>query len=211
MTKSAACGQACIGCRDFPCQGVDQAAYRVPQVTPDAERVRLIMISEAAAADAADDYYAPGVGPEAPLFVRTTLQAFQLAGADVTSLEDLLAMGAYLTTAIKCGKVGYSIKAAPIRACSLILERELAQFPGTQVLMLMGDVAIQSINQIARRHGEPRVIPTGATYKIRGGNYSWRHMRVFPSYLQAGRAFSIEASKRRMIAEDLGAALALLD
>jgi hypothetical protein len=33
---------------------------------------------------------------------------------------------------------------------------------------------------------------------------------VFPSYLQAGKAFYIEKSKRRMIAEDIRAAMQLL-
>lgn len=36
-----------------------------------------------------------------------------------------------------------------------------------------------------------------------------RGARVFPSYLQAGPSFFIEKSKRRMIAEDIAAALAL--
>jgi hypothetical protein len=63
------------------------------------------------------------------------------------------------------------------------------------------------INYIARRAGEPRVIPAGSTYKIRGQEYRFRGIRTFPSYLQAGPSFFIEKSKRRMIAEDLAAAL----
>lgn len=47
------------------------------------------------------------------------------------------------------------------------------------------------------------------TYKIRGGEYYFRGARVFPSYLQAGPSFFIEKSKRRMIAEDIAAALAV--
>jgi hypothetical protein len=35
-------------------------------------------------------------------------------------------------------------------------------------------------------------------------------MRVFPSYLQAGPSFFIEKSKRRMIAEDISAAMQLV-
>jgi len=53
------------------------------------------------------------------------------------------------------------------------------------------------------------VIPAGATYRIRGREYSYRGARVFPSYLQAGPSFFIEKSKRRMIAEDIAAALAV--
>ncbi len=74
----------------------------------------------------------------------------------------------------------------------------------------MGDVAIQALNGIAQRAGEQRVIPAGATYKIRGQEYRFRGARAFPSYLQAGPSFFIEKSKRRMIAEDIAAALQLL-
>ncbi|WP_152031648.1 uracil-DNA glycosylase [Longilinea arvoryzae] len=49
-----------------------------------------------------------------------------------------------------------------------------------------------------------------STYKLRGQTFTYRGRRVFPSYLQAGPSFFIEKSKRRMIAEDLKAALALL-
>jgi hypothetical protein len=51
-------------------------------------------------------------------------------------------------------------------------------------------------------------VPAGPTYRIRGGDFRFRGCRVFPSYLQAGPAFFIEASKRRMIAEDIAAAMA---
>ena len=76
--------------------------------------------------------------------------------------------------------------------------------------MLMGDVAIQALNHIARRAGEARVIPAGSTYKLRGQAFSFRGMRVFPTYLQAGPAFFIEKSKRKAIAEDIAAALRLV-
>ena len=74
----------------------------------------------------------------------------------------------------------------------------------------MGDVAIRAVNYIAKRAGEGRVIPAGSTYKIRGQEYRFRGRRAFPSYLQAGPSFFIEKSKRRMIAEDIAEAMALL-
>ena len=135
--------------------------------------------AEAAPPDPADDYYAPQTAGGDPLFQQTTVQAFQDAGASVTAIQDLLAGGIYFTTAVKCGKVGYGLKAATIGACSHILEGELALFPNVQVYMLMGDVAIKAVNAIARRAGEPRVIPAGSTYKIRGRPFSWRGRRVF--------------------------------
>jgi len=69
--------------------------------------------------------------------------------------------------------------------------------------MLMGDTAIKALNAVARRAGEARVIPDGSTYRISGGKYFFRGIRVFPSYLQAGPSFFIEKSKRKMIAEDI--------
>jgi uracil-DNA glycosylase len=138
---------------------------------------------------------------------RAPVPAFQDAGAAVSSLQDILDLGAYLTTAVKCGKTGYGIATATIERCSHILEQELALFPQARVLLLMGDVAIKAVNGIARRAKEPRVIPAGSTYKLRGQAYTWRGMRAFPSYLQAGPSFFIEKSKRKMIAEDIAAAL----
>jgi uracil-DNA glycosylase len=75
---------------------------------------------------------------------------------------------------------------------------------------LMGDVAIESVNLIAKRAGQPRVIPAGSTYKIRGQEYFFQGRRAFPSYLQAGPSFFFEKSKRRMIAEDIRKAAELV-
>ena len=89
------------------------------------------------------------------------------------------------------------------------MEQELDLFPNVQAFLLMGDVAIKAVNYIAKRAGEERVIPVGSTYKIRGSAYSFRGRRAYPSYVQAGPSFFIEKSKRRMIAEDIAAALDL--
>jgi hypothetical protein len=193
-------------CSKFPCADVRHECYILPKIDINAEDVSIILISEAAPAEALDYYYAEGN----PLFQQTTVQAFRDAGADVSSIGDLLGMGVYLTTAVKCGKTGYGLKAATIRECSLLLEQEIGLFPKVQAFLLMGDVAIKAVNYIAQRAGEGRAIPAGSTYKIRGGEYTFRGRRAFPSYLQAGPAFFIEKSKRTMIAEDIAAALALV-
>jgi uracil-DNA glycosylase len=164
------------------------------------------MVSEAAPADPDDYYYAEGN----PLFQQTTVQAFNDAGVNVSSVQDILKLGVYLTTAVKCAKTGYGLKAGTVKECSLILEHELALFPKVKVYLLMGDVAIKAVNYIAERVGEGRVIPAGSTYKIRGQEYSFRGKRAFPSYLQAGPSFFIEKSKRKMIAEDIASALRLI-
>ena len=195
----------CVRCSSFPCQDVRHDVYIVPDINIDPDAVTTVMISEAAPANLADYYYAGGEA----LFEQTTVQAFSDAGSSVASIQDILAIGVYLTTAVKCGKTGYGIKAATVRECSKLLEQELAQFPNTKVYLLMGDVAIKAVNYIAKRAGEGRVIPAGSTYKIRGQKYFFRGRRAFPSYLQAGPSFFIEKSKRRMIAEDIAAALSL--
>jgi len=196
----------CVGCAKFPCTDVKRECYAIPKVDVRPRDVSIIMISEAAPANPDDYYYAKG----RPLFQQTTVQAFNDAGADVESIKDILALGVYLTTAVKCAKTGYGLKASTIEACSLILEKELALFPNAEVLLLMGDVAIKAINYIAKRAGKGRVIPAGSTYRIRGQKYCFQGKRVFPSYLQAGPSFFIEKSKRKMIAQDIATALRLV-
>lgn len=195
--------QDCIGCKTFPCQDVDPAGYAIPNVELDPQSVSVVLISEAAPPNPADYYYAPGD----PAYQQTTVLAFNDAGLAVTSIQDILHLGMYLTTAVKCAKTAYSIQTATIKECSFILEDELALFPNVRAYLLMGDVAIRAFNEVSRRLGQGRVIPAGSTYKLRGTDYFYQEARVFPSYLQVGPSFNIEKSKRRMIAEDIAAAL----
>jgi len=74
----------------------------------------------------------------------------------------------------------------------------------------MGNVAIKAVNAIAKRNKEPRPVPAGSTYRIRGGEFFFRGARVLPSYVQAGAAFFVEKSKRRMIAEDIKKAMQIV-
>lgn len=194
---------ATVKCIDFPCTDTSRLSYLVPGVEVDPAKVSILLISEAAPVNPADYYYA---GPNA-LFVQTTMLAFQDAGAKVASIEDILNLGVYLTTAVKCGKTGYGIATPTIENCSYLLEKELALFPNVKVCLLMGDVAIKAVNMIAKRNGEPRVIPAGSTYKIRGGEFTFRGARALPSYVQAGPAFFVEKIKRKTIAEDIHNAL----
>lgn len=195
----------CVGCAKFPCADVKHECHVIPNLEVKPEEVSIVMISEAAPENSKDYYYAKGNS----LFQKTTVQAFNDAGAEVESIKDILDLGVYLTTAVKCGKTGYGIKAGTIEECSRLLEKELALFPNVEVFMLMGEVAIKAINFIAKRAGEGRVIPAGSTYKIRSQKYFFHGRRVLPSYLQAGPSFFIEKSKRKMIAEDIAVALTL--
>lgn len=74
--------------------------------------------------------------------------------------------------------------------------------------MLVRNVAVKSINRIAKRTGEGRGIPAGSTSKKRGQKCPLRGARAFPSSLQAGPTYFIEKSKRRMLAEGDGRPLA---
>ena len=197
----------CIGCHSFPCSDVKHDLYTLPEIDVDPESIKMLVISEVAPQHTTDYYYAG----EDSLFEQTTLLAFEDAGLKADSISDLVGMGIYFTTAVKCGKNDYGIKAATIKQCSEILEQEIGLFPRVAVYMLMGDVAIKGLNYIAKRVGEPRVIPAGSTYKIRDKAYFYKEIRAFPSYLQAGPSFFIEKSKRKMIAEDLHSALKLLE
>jgi hypothetical protein len=192
-----------IQCIDFPCTEARQESYLVPDIDLDPESIKVMLISETAPTDVKDYYY----GSCEAMFARTTVQAFQEAGASIGTVQDLLQMGIYMTTAVKCGKYGYAVATSTISHCSSLLEREIDLFPNVKAYLLMGDVAIKALNAIAKRQGKPRVIPAGSTYKIRGSEFAYLGRRVFPSYLQAGPSFGIEKIKQRMIAEDIGKAM----
>jgi uracil-DNA glycosylase len=194
----------CLRC-DLPCTDVKKELF-APQPTIQPEKVKLVLVSEAPPSDHADYYYGNSSGS----FFLTTKIAFADAGCDVSSYKELSDMGIYLTTAIKCGKVGYLVKAETIRRCSFLLEQELDQFPSIKVILCMGDFAIKAMNYIAKRKFNRTVLPAGSTYKIRNGVYETEGIRYLPSYTQTGDSFNIEKVKRKMIAEDIAKALALI-
>ncbi len=196
-----------VSCADFPCGDVDHGRYEIAGGNIEPGRVRMTVVAEAPAPDATDGLFAHGL----PFHLETTLDAFRAAGLPADSRRELEAHGVYLTTAIKCAKVGYGVGRPTVEACSHLLEKELDLFPGARVIMLMGDVAIGAFNAIARRRTGKRVIPAGPTWRVRGGEYWFEGKRIFPSYLQTGRSYLIERSKREMIAADLRSGLALID
>jgi uracil-DNA glycosylase len=193
----------CVKCVDFPCLDINKDCYFVPDIEIEPDKIRIIMVSEAPPQDASNYFYAKNN----PFYAQTTAQAFNDAGSDVSSMEDVVSLGVYVTTAIKCAKTAYSVSPKTIENCSGILEKEMALFPKAKTILLMGDVAIRAMNYIAKRNIGKGIIPSGPTYKIRKDKHSYKQFRVFPSYLQTGKSYLIEKSKRKMIAEDIKAAL----
>ena len=192
-----------IKCLDFPCTDTDRDSYVIPPIDIDFNKIKILMITEAPSNDKSDYFYAGGN----PFYLQTTLQAFKDAGADVSSMQDIIDLGVYITTAIKCGKTAYAVSPDTVKNCAAMLEKEMSLFPNVRVFMLMGDVAIKMMNNIWKRQTGNKVIPAGSTYKIRKQAYYLGDIRVFPSYTPAGKNFLIEKSKRRMVAEDIREAL----
>jgi uracil-DNA glycosylase len=195
-----------IKCLSFPCPDTNKNSYIIPSADINAAQIKLIMITEAPPEDKADYFYASGN----PFYLQTILQAFKDAGANVASMQEIIDLGVYITTAIKCGKTGYAISPETMHNCSAILEREISLFPNVKAFILGGDVAIKMMNVIWKKQTGKKVIPPGSTYKIRKQAYYYKDKRVFPSYTPAGKNFLIEKTKRKMVAEDIKAGLAWL-
>jgi uracil-DNA glycosylase len=161
--------------------------------------IRILMIAEALPDNPADYFYES----RDSLYVANTLLAFNTAGIAVKTIDDIVAKGVYLTVAVKAPRQGLTVPSDVIREHSFALEAELNQFPNLKAILLMGDAAIKSLNFIAQRVTGGKCIPTGSTYKIRGGEFYFKAIRVFPSYLQTGKNFLIEKAKRTMVTEDI--------
>lgn len=125
----------CVVYDTFPCTDVKHESHLVPNIAVVPGKVRIVLVSEATPQDTGDYYYADGQ----PLFQQTTVEAFRDAGTSVSSVPDIVKSGVYLTTAVKCGKTGYGIKAGTIKECSKLLQQELELFPDIRAaLALLG-------------------------------------------------------------------------
>ena len=195
-----------IKCSQFPCTDIDKNNYSLPSIEMDPDKIRILMITEAPPVEKADYFYAAGT----PAYLQTILQVFKDAGYKVSSIQDIIGLGVYITTAIKCGKTRYTISPDTMKNCSVLLEQEITLFPNIKVLMLMGDAAIKMMNNIWKKQTGKKVIPAGSTYKIRNQPYYLGDIRVFPSYTPAGQNFLIEKAKRKMVTEDVREAMKCL-
>ena len=135
--------------------------------------IKAIMINEVVPSDPVQDFY--GV-PDAD-YLKTTIPLLQGAGAKVTSIQDILQMGVYITNAIKTPKTGYSIDKSSIENSLPYLEAELSLFPNIKVIMLMGDVAKKAFNMITKKATKKNVIPAVSTYKLRNSEIYYKGIR----------------------------------
>jgi uracil-DNA glycosylase len=196
-----------LKCSGFPCTDVDKNGFSLPAPDIDPAKIKLLMITEAPAPNKADYFYAPG----SPFYLQTTLQAFKQAGEAVNSIKDILKLGVYITTAVKCPKAALTISRDTMDNCSVLLEKEVALFPDVKAFFLGGDVAIKMMNGIWKKQTGKRAVPAGATYKIRKQEYYLGGVRVFPSYTPAGKNILIEKGKMGVIVEDLKEALKVIE
>lgn len=194
-----------IKCNNFPCSDIDVSSYIVPYKEINPQNIQILMITEAPPPRKEDYFYADGN----PFYLQTTIQAFNDAGVNISTMKEIMDLGVYVTTTIKCGKTQYAISTNTIKNCSKILERELDLFPDIRAFLLMGDVAIKAMNDIWKRKMGKKIIPSGSTYKIRKQIFYYEDKRVFPSYTPTGKNYLIEKSKRIMIAQDINEAMKL--
>lgn len=175
-----------------------------PAVEIDPEIVKIVLVSEAPSENESDYYYKSLEGS----FFKNTRTAFQDAGTAVDTYDDFTKLGIYLTTAIKCPKLGYLVSSKTIKECSWkFLKTELDCFPNIKVILCMGDFAIKAVNYIYMEKTGKYPIKSGSTYRIRNERHILNDIIFLPSYTQTGDSFNIEKSKRRMIAEDIKKAL----
>lgn len=161
--------------------------------------IKAIMINEVVPSDPLQDFYG---APDAD-YLKTTIPLFQKAGADVSSIQDILQMGIYITNAVKTPKTEYAIDKSSMENSLPYLETELSFFPNVKVIMLMGDVAKKAFNMIAKKATGKNAIPAVSTYKLRSSEIYYEDIRVMPSYIMTGGNILIEKSKVTMAAGDI--------
>ncbi len=168
--------------------------------------IQAIMINEVVPADPLQDFYGP---PDAD-YLKTTIPLLQGVGAKVTSIQDILQKGIYITNAVKTPKADYAIDKRSIENSLPYLEAELSLFPNIKVIMLMGDVAKKAFNMITKKSTKKNAIPAVSTYKLRNSEIYYKGIRVMPSYIMTGGNILIEKSKVTMATEDIATMLEII-
>ena len=168
--------------------------------------IKAIMINEVVPSDPVQDFYG---APDAD-YLKTTIPLLQGARTAVSSIQDILQLGIYITNAVKAPKTEYVIDKSSIENSSPYLEAELSLFPNIKVIMLMGDVAKKAFNMITKKATKKNAIPAVSTYKLRSSEIYYKGIRVMPSYIMTGGNILIEKSKVTMATEDIAAMLKII-
>ena len=168
--------------------------------------IKAIMINEVVPSDPVQDFY----GAPDTDYLKTTIPLLQGAGTAVSSIQDILQLGIYITNAVKAPKTEYVIDKSSIENSLPYLEAELSLFPNIKVIMLMGDVAKKAFNMITKKATKKNAIPTVSTYKLRSSEIYYKGIRVMPSYIMTGGNILIEKSKVTMATEDIAAMLKII-
>jgi hypothetical protein len=176
------------------CTDVRHVGFVPIHLPEDRERIRVIMIGAAPPPTEAD---------KPQISHRDTIEAFRSAGFSVSSLDDISRLGVYVTTAVKCPKIGYGVRQETVEACSYLLEAEIDAFPNVKSILLMGNTAIRAINVIAVRKFGALAIPSGSAYKVKGHEYPFGDISLFPSYSESGRNLPVEDDRQQVIAVDI--------
>lgn len=169
--------------------------------------IKAIMINEVVPSDPVQDFYG---APDAD-YLKTTIPLLQGAGTAVSSIQDILQLGIYITNAVKAPKTEYVIDKSSIENSLPYLEAELSLFPNIKVIMLMGDVAKKAFNMIAKKATKKNAIPAVSTYKLRSSEIYYEGIRVMPSYIMTGGNILIEKSKVTMATEDIAVMLEIIN
>ena len=168
--------------------------------------IKAIMINEVVPSDPVQDFYG---APDAD-YLKTTIPLLQGAGTAVSSIQDILQLGIYITNAVKAPKTEYVIDKSSIENSLPYLEAELSLFPNIKVIMLMGDVAKKAFNMITKKATKKNAIPAVSTYKLRSSEIYYKGIRVMSSYIMTGGNILIEKSKVTMATEDIAAMLKII-
>ena len=185
--------------------GITNGIY-LNNIDIDSLTIKAIMINEVVPSDPLQDFYGT---PDAD-YLKTTIPLLQGAGTEVTSIQDILKMGIYITNAVKTPKTEYTIDKSSIEKSLPYLEAEISLFPNIKVIMLMGDVAKKAFNLIAKKTTKKNVIPAVSTYKLRNSEIYYKDIRVMPSYIMTGGNILIEKSKVTMATEDIATMLEII-
>lgn len=172
----------------------------------DPPTIKAIMINEVVPSAPIQDFY----GAADADYLKTTIPLFQMAGAKVTSIQDILQKEIYITNAVKTPKSEYNIDKGSIENSLPYLEAELSLFPNVKVIMLMGDVAKKAFNMITKKASKKNAVPAVSTYKLRNSEIYYEGIRIMPSYIMTGGNILIEKSKVTMAAEDIATMLEII-